>query len=667
MFKLFDEIKTVLESICNNNQIKKYFSSNNELLRSKVDEDARKNDSELISALFNNKKCKDAFFEEISINNGVITIFSKDKFCQVINNHSFLPNSFTAFENKIGLTVNGNYLSRNNDVVLSFPHKDCVLEGGQTKEDQKRDEVFYNEILAHDEITTMLEPKCFANVKRYDKEHFDGETINEFQNDNLIIKGNNLIALSSILKRYEGKVKLIYIDPPFNTGKDDFGYNDRFNHSSWLTFMMNRIEIAKRLLKDDGIFVVHVGNEEASYIQVLLDEIFSRENYLNHITMTTNAPSGFKATSGKIFSTSNHIFIYSKNINNVTLNKQFVKKGYDNAYKYILKNPEENYSKWQFETYYEMFAKQQGYSSFKEMKENVEDQELEIQLLKFLDFNKNRVFRTAAISGGALKKREITVKNSKVQKNVVLKHPNDDIENFYILNGEMIVFWENTYKYIDGKMQPAMALTDVWTDVGFTGIANEGNVTLKNGKKPEKLLKRIIELSTTSENDIVLDFHLGSGTTCAVAHKMGRKYIGIEQMDYIENLAITRLKNVINGDKSGISKDVNWQGGGSFVYCELAKFNQEWIDQIENASTEAELNDIYKKIQSINGINAYLDPSVLNEETGEFEKLAIEDKKKILIKIIDKNTLYYNFSEIDDDNTNISSSDKEFTKSFYGD
>ncbi|MCZ2085790.1 MAG: hypothetical protein LC112_16090, partial [Flavobacteriales bacterium] len=243
-----------------------------------------------------------------------------------------------------------------------------------------------------------------------------------------------------------------------------------------------------------------------------MDETFKRENYLNHITMSTNAASGFKATSAKIFSTANHIFLYANDINSCEINKIYVSKEYDENYKYFLVNPDEPFSKWTYTSIIEEIAKKEGFTDIKKYKSTLTKEEILNKVKLFADSNKERVFRTAAVGGGALKKRKLTIDKSKKVKGVVMQHPNEDVDGFYILNGEQIVFWGNTYKEIDGEMVPATAITDVWTDIGFTGIANEGGVTLKNGKKPEQLLKRILEL-TTKPSDIVLDYHIGSGTT----------------------------------------------------------------------------------------------------------------------------------------------------------
>ena len=202
----------------------KYVAEDGKLLKAVVYSDVMNMDSSLLEMLLSDETIKGTFFTEVS---GTL-VFDKQKFAWFMDSKEFLPDSYTRFTNKIGITTNGDFISKNNDVVLDFPYKDCVLEGGQDKEDQKRNEIFYNETIANDEIRRMFAPKVLSNAKRYTVDGVD-ENIDFFDNDNLIIKGNNLIALSSLLKRYEGQVKCIYIDPPYNTGSDGFGYNDNFS------------------------------------------------------------------------------------------------------------------------------------------------------------------------------------------------------------------------------------------------------------------------------------------------------------------------------------------------------------------------------------------------------------------------------------------------------
>ena len=188
---------------------------------------------------------------------------------------------------------------------------------------------------------------------------------------------------------------------------------------------------------------------------------------------------------------------------------------------------------------------------------------------------------------------------------------------------------------------------------------------MKKGKKPEKLLQRIIQL-TTNENDLVLDFYAGSGTSGAVAHKMKRRYILIEQMDYIHDLPESRLKNVINGEQTGISKSVNWQGGGSFIYCELTQHNANSIDKIEQAQTSEQLTAIWHEIENKDFISYQVKPEEVNKNISEFENLTLEEQKQFLIAVLDKNQLYVNYSEIDDVDYQISAEDKHLNKQFYG-
>lgn len=651
---------TILDALINVLKSDERLVIDGQLAKNKIVELALSLDSSLLKLLLSDEQLRRHFFQDVD---GML-IFDKVAFQRFVNNKSFLPDSFTQFKNKIGLSVEQQYLSESNDVVLLWPYKDCVLEGGQTKEEQKRTEIFWNETLAPDQVDTLLAPKVLQNFVKYDS---SGES-RDFKledNDNLVIKGNNLLALHSIEPKFNNKVKLIYIDPPFNTGSDGFNYNDRFNHSTWLTFMRNRLEVSRKLLKDDGVIALHIGNEEAAYAQILLDELYGRDNYLNHITMTTNAPSGFKATSSKIFSTANHIYLYAKNREFTNLNKIYVKKEYDTAYKFYLKNPTDNFKDWKYCQIIEALAISEGFSDVKTLKKSMSKGQLLEMVKTFAHENRTQVFRTAAIGGGALKKRKQTVLKSKENKGVVFQHPNEDVDGFYILNGEQIVFWSNSYNEVDGVDIPTTALTDVWTDIGFTGIANEGNIVLKNAKKPEQLLRRIIEL-TTNTNDLVVDYHAGSGTTAAVAHKLNRKYITIEQMDYSNNSCWNRLENVVNGDNSGISKLVNWQGGGSFVYCELAELASKYSDRVEQAQSSDELIAIWDDLKESSNLSYKVDPKQFDKNISLFKDLSFEDQQRFLIEAIDKNQLYVNYSDIDDENNSISEQDKKFNKQFYG-
>ena len=242
-----------------------YCTEDGSLLKNAIVEAALALRSELIKLLLTHDALKRNFFTDIE---GIL-VFDKVKFQKFVMNKRFLPDSYTSFKNKVGLTNDdGEFLAESREVVLSWPYKDCVLEGGQTKDDARRDEVFWNEILAPDEVNRLIEPKVLTKFCKYD---INGkQPINNIlPKDNLIIKGNNLLALHSLKKVLSKSIKLIYIDPPFNTGNDSFNYNDSFRRSTWLTFMRNRLVVARELLSDDGNIFIHIDVNQSHYLQVL--------------------------------------------------------------------------------------------------------------------------------------------------------------------------------------------------------------------------------------------------------------------------------------------------------------------------------------------------------------------------------------------------------------
>lgn len=576
---------TVLEVL---KQDQRFFTDNGELLRNSVYEAAMQMDSKLIKLLLSNEETKKRFFADVE---GVL-VFDKVGFGWVINNREFLPDSYTRYKNKIGLVNSRDeYISTSKDVVLVFPYKDCVLEGGQTKEDQKRDEIFYNETLAPDEVDRLLYPKVFTNAKRYTA---DGEeSITEFKDtDNLIIKGNNLIALHSLLPKYEGKVKLIFIDPPYNTINDTFGYNDTFNHSTWLTFMKNRLEVARKLLSQDGSIYISMDYNEVHYLKVLMDEIFGRDCFQREIIWRMGFVSGYKTKVKNFIRNHDTILFYSRNSEGMLFNKLYIEN--------------------------------------EEFKPLVKDSKDLRKYFSKLDLSEDQI---------------------------------DDIFEYinHKSRGERYPL-EDTWNCNKWDDLDSIAIESSTSRVGET--VDLDGVNFK-GQKPEKLLKRIIE-SSSNKGDIVLDFFLGSGTTAATAHKLGRRYIGIEQMDYIETAVCERMKKVVTGeDQDGISHSVNWKGGGSFIYCELAKLNQKYVDRIQIAENDKELADIWREIKKTGFISCYVNPQDINPEAEDFKSLSFEEKKRLFVELLDKNQLYVNYCDIDDEDYNISDADKAFTKSFY--
>lgn len=636
---MIEKLNTALEKLLIKEE--KYVAEDGKILKAKVYQDTMNMDTSLIKLLISDERIKELFFTNID---GVL-VFDKQKFIWFIDSKDFLPDSYTSFKNKIGLiNRNRNYLSSNNDVVLAFPFKDCFLKGGQDKDEEKRKEIMYNEIMAYEDIRRMLSPKIFTNAKRYTKNGIE-ENITLRKDDNLIIKGNNLIALASLLEKYGGGVKCIYIDPPYNTGSDSFNYNDNFNHSTWLIFMKNRLELAKKLLSDDGVIFVQCDDNEQAYLKVLMDDIFGRENFVATAPRKTGAGSAANRADYVLRKPYDFIMIYGKDKLSICFNKKNV-----GLKKYDFNDDYGDYMLGEFQAsgsdstrdarpnlYYPIYADSNNNLYLKKSEKTIKTilpnkvkgkdgrwmwktQKFELDKDKFLYFDGTKIYR---------------------------KIYNDKSEDQNKYQVEKAYFDESSYQNSTGTTE-------------LKELLGEG---VFNNPKPEFLISKLLEIST-KPNDLVLDFHLGSGTTAAVAHKMGRKYIGIEQMDYIEDIAVERMKKVIEGEQGGISKATNWQGGGSFVYCELKENSQILLNKIKEA-TEENILKIKEEIYNDNRIVPYITRDELEKVNEEFKNLKVEDKKRVLIDLIDKNKLYINYSDIEDEKYSISEEEKTFTNSFY--
>lgn len=611
------------------------------LNKNKLAELARQYNPDLLNLLMSEEKISQHFFA--TLETGVL-IFKKDVFLQFLNNKEFLPDSFTAYKTKIGLATGDKYLSENQEVVLNFPYKDCVLEGGQTKDDAKRQEIFFNETLAPTEINRLLDDKVLTNFKRYDEsgEH-KVEELND--TDNLIIKGNNLIALHSLKKRYKGSVKVIYIDVPYYFRKnigDAFQYNSNFKMSTWLVFLKNRLEVAKQLLREDGSIWIHTGEDGMHYLKVLADAVFGQDKFVGTLPR--------KVRDGK----SDVPFNFSQDFDWVLV----YTKGFENK--------------------------------------AIVGREVERKYYETPDFP-NRPWRTADLTSQRTiierPNSDFTMVNPKTGKEYPVNPKRswavtkDTFDEWYQSGG---IGFPDDYDFMKGdrpfrrvfrdedlaKSKPAYAssdtlLKDFITDLLARTKNKDGNDEITelfsrddfSYAKPERLIEDILQVSS-QEGDIVLDFFLGSGTTAAVAHKMNRQYIGIEQMDYIETVSVERLKKVIAGEQGGISKDVNWTGGGSFVYAELKNDAQDFKNSILEATTTEELLELFELAKKSSFLSYRIDPKKLKK--NEFEQLSLAEQKQILSEIIDNNNLYVNYADMDDSDYGISAEDKKLNHAFYG-
>lgn len=654
-------------------------------------------DENLIGYLLEDERTRNHFFLKVKD----VYVFKSNDFIFFLEQNK-LDNSFTKYANRIGLTLNGKFLKDNTDIVLDFPYKDSVLEGGQSTEEgldsyyefdtelsadekkkgyqtnqynekqAKRKEIFFNNIIAKDEIDRLLEPKAFANATEYTKDGNKKPSKFNRNNegvitDNLIVKGNNLLALHSLKEEFKGQVKLIYIDPPYNTGSDSFAYNDNFNHSSWLTFVYNRLIVARDLLSENGCIFVHIDHHQIGYLNILLNDIFNLRNKVQIIAVKTASPAGFKTVNPGPIDVTEYILFYTKEKSNFKFKKGYVPVGYNKNYNLFVEKSND-IKKWQFTPIRDKVVQDLGFKTEKEAKEKYGNLWSRLYPLLLEDFTYKNAANVVSVRDPH--KPTETVKNlMKESKNSPhpIEYKREDGTSMYLYNGGALAFYSNKMQNIDGKPAITELLTDFWDHISWAGIGNEGGVKLKNGKKPEKLLKEIIEL-TTSEGDIVLDYHLGSGTTAATAHKLNRQYIGIEQLDYGDNDSVIRLQNVINGDSTGVSNSVNWKGGGSFIYLELAKNNEKAKELIGECQSYNKLVELFEILYSKYFLHYNVrikdfKEIIIHEE--QFKVLSIDKQKEMFCRMLDNNQLYVNRDEMEDKQFNISPEDIALTKDFY--
>lgn len=582
-----------------------------QLLRNRVVELARKNDAGLLARLLGHAEIKATFFTVVDGTGkaGPVTVFDTERFVRFVNNKQFLPDSYTAFENKIGLSDGDEFVSERKDVVLNWPYKDCVLEGGQTKEDSSRDEIFWNETLAPDRIHRLLDPKVFTNWKRVGAK---GEKAlaalasgsGGSLTDNLLLKGNNLLVLHSLKERFAGKVKLIYIDPPYNTGNDGFGYNDRFNHSAWLTFMKNRLTVARELLREDGSIWINIDDNESHYLKVLCDEIFGRENFVaNVVWQKKYMPSNDVTT---ISSMHDHILVFPKDKSQSNFNLLERSDVQLSAYQ----NPDNDpRGPWRAsDMSAKTYSKSTDYVIQTPAGKKVEPPESRSWIFNKARYQEmvedNRIWFGTKGTGRPMVKKFLSE----------------------VRDGITPGTWWHREDFADNKIAK-YELKEVLESNQFAS------------PKPEKLIQKIIHIGT-NEGDIVLDFFAGSGTTPAVAHKLGRQWIAIEQMDYIDTVTSPRLKKVLAGEQGGISKDVAWTGGGDFVYAELMPLVATYKTAVAKAKTARELATLWQEIQDKAFISYRLDEAKFASVKKDFAALDLTEQKRFITEMLDYNQLH---------------------------
>jgi len=571
-------------------------------------------------------------------------IFDKVKFQKFILNKDFLPDSYTQFQINIGLSTEEDYIKDDDRVVLNWPYKDCVLEGGQDSEDTKRSEIFWNEALAPDEITRLLQPKVLSGVQKFDEKGVKVKKIDLSENNNLIIKGNNLLALHTLKSRYGSRVDVIYIDPPYyfdeNKASDTFSYNSNFKLSTWLTFMKNRLEISKKLLSSKGVIFISTNDEGVYYLKMLCDEVFGNDKYITNFIWKKRSGGG--NDSDGVAMDHEYILCYG---NVAGLRK--------------LEFNDEQLKKYEFKD--SKFATHGPYSL-----KNLHDSSLQD--------SKGLHHDIVCPDGSILSGKDYQWKCNK--ETFDERYEDDRIVFQQDKNGKWrvqykIYLYENKGQLIydeNGRIIQKGIIPNAMLD--SVASNSDGTKDLKtlfpevkkvfSYPKPVKLIKHLLKI-VDNKNAIVLDFFAGSGTTAHATLDLNKEdggkrlFVLIEQMDYIETLTVERMKRA--------TKHFNFNSG--FVYLELLELNQMYISRIKKATGNAQLIEIWTEMLEKAFLSYRASDSKLLE-TKTLQKLSETDLKKFLLDAIDNNMLYVPVTEIDDTDYGVDSVTYEHNKQFFG-
>lgn len=643
--KLFESLVQQLKKEPN------FVTDDGELKKWVVLNKAQNFDEELIGLLLDNADLKENFFANVKNT----LVFNQNLFRQFLEQKNYLNDSYTQYKNKVGLTIDGKYLKQRNEVALVWPFKDCILEGGQSREEQNREEIFFNEVLAQDEITQLLEPKVLTNAKRFDKDGenpLDGFNRDAERNkkrglpedtitDNLIIKGNNLLALHSLKEEFAGKVKLIYIDPPYNTGGDKniFSYNNSFNHSTWLTFMKNRLVAARRFLSNDGFITIAIDHYELYYLGALADEVFGRENRIAIVTVVHN-PKG--RNQAKFFSeNSEYLLVYAKNIEQAQFNQVAIDQEVLESF-----NLEDEKGKFRYEPY----IRARTVWSRENRPKNWYPIYVSKDLKDITSVKKDGYYELfPKTNSGDFAWKNIKKTFDELNVGEYFKAEKDD---------DKIILY---HKYYEQQV-----LKNVWTDKKYQSEFHGTNLLKrligKNNFSYPKSLFAVIDVIKimSSPGDIVMDFFGGSGTTMHAVLELNegenilkRQFVLVEQLQEHIEILLKRGKKIIEN-----STDV-------FIYLELKKYNQTFIDQIEAAKDTDTLLEIWEQMKAKSFLNYNVDIQEQEEHLKEFKADTLKNQKQLLLKLLDLNQLYVNLSSLDDRDFACTDEEKAVTKDFY--
>jgi adenine-specific DNA-methyltransferase len=448
---------------------------------------------------------------------------------------------------------------------------------------------------------------------------------------------------------------MVYWDVPYNTGSDGFQYNDKFSRSSWLLFIKNRVDRVLPLIKNEGgVFLIQCSFHQYAYLKVLLDEIIG--NYVMTFNVLVRHPER-TLTSDKDFNdVVEYVLVYAKSPN-FKMPKIAEEKTVDD-YQYMVEEIGEG-EEIEFGD-----RKAKIFTPDKYILKKVEPAKENFKIMTVRGSIKEKV------SSGRFYVKYLQPLEGQYPDKTLFKvdHIGDDMYDyryFYLPPAG-----NKNGAYLQGMPTSSSVTYKPYPNFldfvqSYNTVNEEGVVEFRNGKKPEDLVAYLMDIFTV-EGDIVLDAFAGSGTTASVALKMNRQFITSEQMDYIQTITLPRLCGVINGEENDLLPDIEYTGGGEFVYCELAQANQKFVDEIQSAKTTEDITAIYNNIMATGFVSSKIDPREINTEAEDFMSLTLSDQKKFLMEILDKNLLYVNYCDIEDEEFAISDEDKEFTRSFYG-
>lgn len=377
----------------------------------------------------------------------------------------------------------------------------------------------------------------------------------DWRSGDVLVHGENLDAMGRLVRSgFAARFRCIYFDPPFNSGRRFAQYDDAAAPGAWRAMIRERLEVARTLLAEDGAIFVEIDDTELGSLLVTMDEVFGREQRIATITVVRSASTGHKAINRGPVNVSDYLLAYAKNRRRWRARPiQRERRGYDRAYSTWLENPGDTIEAWRFGP---LAAHVRNVLGGAASRESVERYAVEhaAQVVRFAQPRYEAVSRAA----------RALIDRSRREPERVLRLARAGLKDLLLRSGNRILFLSDKVVERDGRRVLVEPLTNVWDDIGFQGIAREGNARFIRNKKPEKLLARILTMST-DVGDWVLDAFLGSGTTAAVALKMKRRWVGIERGEHVDAMCIPRLRRVVDGqDPTGMTRSLGWTGGGGF-------------------------------------------------------------------------------------------------------